>query len=482
MSNYKTVFFTLGVLQIILGLSMIIPLIAQFIFNELDSGFISSGIISIVFGILFFISNLDHDKKLNLHQAFLLTGLSWISIAVFGSLPFIFSSLNLSFTDGFFESMSGITTTGSTIITNLDSAPKSILLWRALLQWLGGIGIIVMAITLMPIMNVGGMQLFKISSNNTAEKILPKSKEISIRLISIYLSLTLLCSFFYKLFGMNFFDSITHSMTTIATGGFSNYNESIGYFNSSLIEVTSIFFIFLGSIPFIAYIKFLNGDKKIFISDSQIKVFFKITLCSIIILLIYMLYKNKSWSDIDLISLSFNVVSILTGTGYITEDFSNWGSFPIIFFLILMFIGGCAGSTTCGIKIFRVQILYQFISNQLKKIIYPRGVFIIKYGKNNIDDKFMSSIISFIYLYIIIFFVITALLSVSGLDFLTSISGAATSISNVGPGLGENIGPNGNFSKLSDPSKWILSLAMILGRLEIFAILILFMPSFWRKY
>ena len=482
MSNYKTVFFTLGVLQIILGLSMIIPLIAQFIFNELDSGFISSGIISIVFGVLFFISNLDHDKKLNLHQAFLLTGLSWISIAVFGSLPFIFSSLNLSFTDGFFESMSGITTTGSTIITNLDSAPKSILLWRALLQWLGGIGIIVMAITLMPIMNVGGMQLFKISSNNTAEKILPTSKEISIRLISIYLSLTLLCSFFYKLFGMNFFDSITHSMTTIATGGFSNYNESIGYFNSSLIEVTSIFFIFLGSIPFIAYIKFLNGDKKIFISDSQIKVFFKITLCSIIILLIYMLYKNKSWNDIDLISLSFNVVSILTGTGYITEDFSNWGSFPIIFFLILMFIGGCAGSTTCGIKIFRVQILYQFISNQLKKIIYPRGVFIIKYGKNNIDDKFMSSIISFIYLYIIIFFVITALLSVSGLDFLTSISGAATSISNVGPGLGENIGPNGNFSELSDPSKWILSLAMILGRLEIFAILILFMPSFWRKY
>ena len=482
MSNYKTVFFTLGVLQIILGLSMIIPLIAQFIFNELDSGFISSGIISIVFGVLFFISNLDHDKKLNLHQAFLLTGLSWISIAVFGSLPFIFSSLNLSFTDGFFESMSGITTTGSTIITNLDSTPKSILLWRALLQWLGGIGIIVMAITLMPIMNVGGMQLFKISSNNTAEKILPTSKEISIRLISIYLSLTLLCSFFYKLFGMNFFDSITHSMTTIATGGFSNYNESIGYFNSSLIEVTSIFFIFLGSIPFIAYIKFLNGDKKIFINDSQIKVFFKITLCSIIILLIYMLYKNESWSDIDLISLSFNVVSILTGTGYITEDFSNWGSFPIIFFLILMFIGGCAGSTTCGIKIFRVQILYQFISNQLKKIIYPRGVFIIKYGKNNIDDKFMSSIISFIYLYIIIFFVITALLSISGLDFLTSISGAATSISNVGPGLGENIGPNGNFSELSDPSKWILSLAMILGRLEIFAILILFMPSFWRKY
>ena len=482
MSNYKTVFFTLGVLQIILGLSMIIPIIAQFIFNELDAGFIGSGIVCIIFGILFFLSNLDHNKKLNLQQAFLLTSLSWITIAIFGSLPFVFSSLNLSFTDAFFESMSGITTTGSTIITNLDGAPKAILLWRALLQWLGGIGIIVMAITLMPIMNVGGMQLFKISASHNAEKIFPKSKEISLKLISIYLSLTIICSIFYNLFGMNFFDSITHSMTTIATGGFSNYNESIGYFDSNLIEFTSIIFIFLGSLPFIAYIKFLNGDKRIFFTDSQIKLFFKITLISIAILIFYLIFKNGNLNGTNIISLSFNVISILTGTGYVTEDFSNWGNFPIIFFLVLMFIGGCAGSTTCGIKVFRIQILYQFISNQLKKIVYPRGVFLIKYEKSNIDDKFMSSIISFIYLYIIIFFVITALLSISGLDFVTAISGAATSISNVGPGIGENIGPNGNFSQLNDLSKWILSLAMIMGRLEIFAILILFIPSFWRKY
>ena len=482
MSNYKTVFFTLGVLQIILGLSMIIPIITQFIFNELDAGFIGSGIVCIIFGILFFLSNLDHNKKLNLQQAFLLTSLSWITIAIFGSLPFVFSSLNLSFTDAFFESMSGITTTGSTIITNLDSTPKAILLWRALLQWLGGIGIIVMAITLMPIMNVGGMQFFKISASHNAEKIFPKSKEISLKLITIYLSLTIICSIFYNIFGMNFFDSVTHSMTTIATGGFSNYNESIGYFDSTLIEFTSIIFIFLGSLPFIAYIKFLNGDKKIFFTDSQIRLFFKITLISIIILIFYLIFKNGNLDETNIISLSFNVISILTGTGYVTEDFSNWGNFSIIFFLVLMFIGGCAGSTTCGIKIFRIQILYQFISNQLKKIVYPRGVFLIKYEKNNIDDKFMSSIISFIYLYIIIFFIITALLSISGLDFVTSISGAATSISNVGPGIGENIGPNGNFSQLSCSSKWILSLGMIMGRLEIFAILILFIPSFWRKY
>ena len=481
MSNYKTVFFTLGILQIILGVSMIFPIIIQFIFDELDSSFISASLITIIFGTLFFLSNLEQNKQLNLQHAFLLTALSWVSVALFGSLPFIFSNLNLTMTDSFFESMSGITTTGSTIITDLDSAPKAILLWRAILQWLGGIGIIVMAITLMPIMNVGGMQLFKVSNSDTSEKILPKTKEISIRLIIIYLVLTFLCALFYKVFGMKYFDSLTHSMTTIATGGFSNYNESIGYFNSINIEITSMIFIILGSIPFIAYIKFLSGKKKIFFTDTQISSFIKIIFFSILFLFFYLTIFYKGFSEVSLRSITFNVISILTGTGYVTQNFDNWGSFPLIYFLALMFIGGCAGSTTCGIKIFRIQILYSFLKSQLKKIIYPRGIFIIKYDNNNVDEKFMASIISFIYLYIIIFFIIAALLSLTGLDFTTSISGAATSISNVGPGLGELIGPNGNFSQLPDFSKWVLSFGMILGRLELFAILVLFLPSFWQR-
>ena len=289
MSNYKTVFFTLGILQIILGIFMMIPIIIQFIYNEVDSSFLGASIVTIIFGILFFLSNLDHDKKLNLQQAFLLTALSWLSIAVFGSLPFIFSDADFSITNAFFESMSGITTTGSTIISNLENTPKGILLWRALLQWLGGIGIIVMAITLMPIMNVGGMQLFKISNNDSSEKILPKSKEIALRLIYIYSCLTFLCAFSYKILGMNIFDSLTHSMTTIATGGFSNYNESIGFFDNPYIEISAMIFIILGSLPFIAYIKFLSGDKKIFFSDIQIQTFIKIILISIIILSIYLI-------------------------------------------------------------------------------------------------------------------------------------------------------------------------------------------------
>ncbi len=479
MSNYKTVFFTLGILQIILGVSMFIPIIVQFFYSEIDSSFFGSSIVTIIFGTLFFLSNLDHDKKLNLQQAFLLTALSWISIAIFGSLPFVFSSIELSITDSFFESMSGITTTGSTIISDLENAPKGLLLWRAILQWLGGIGIIVMAITLMPIMNVGGMQLFKISSNDSSEKILPKSKEIALRLIYIYSGLTGICAITYWIFGMGKFDSLTHSMTTIATGGFSNYNESIGYFNSLPIEVSSMFFIILGSIPFIAYIKFISGNKKIFLNDIQIKTFLKIIIFTVIILSIYLLFSNHE--NFSLRSIFFNTISILSGTGYVNAEFDSWGSFPITLFLALMFIGGCAGSTACGVKIFRIQILYLFILNQLKKIIYPKGVFVIKYDRSAVDEKFIASIISFIYFYIVIFFILTALLSLTGLDFITAISGAATSISNVGPGLGPIIGPNGDFSSLPDLSKWILTVGMILGRLELFAILVLFLPSFWKN-
>ena len=479
MSNYKTVFFTLGILQIILGASMFVPIIVQFIFSKIDSAFFGASIVTIVFGALFFLTNIDHDRKVNLQQAFLLTALSWLSVAVFGSLPFIFSSMEISITDAFFESMSGITTTGSTIISDLENAPKGILLWRAILQWLGGIGIIVMAITLMPIMNVGGMQLFKISSNDSSEKILPKSKEIALRLIYIYSALTAVCAISYWIFGMGKFDSLTHSMTTIATGGFSNYNQSIGYFNSIYIEISSMIFIILGSIPFIAYIKFLNGNKKIFTNDTQIKSFLKIIILSIIILSFYLVLTNNE--NYSFRSIFFNTISILTGTGYVNAEFDSWGSFPITIFLALMFIGGCAGSTTCGVKIFRIQILYLFILNQLKKIIYPKGVFLIKYDQNSVDEKFIASIISFIFFYFVIFFILAALLSLTGLDFITALSGAATSISNVGPGLGPIIGPNGDFSSLPDISKWVLSVGMILGRLELFAILVLFLPSFWKN-
>ena len=482
MNNYKTVFFAIGILLIILGAFMLIPFFVQFIYDEKSSIFLSSAAITAFIGVLLTLTNLEENRKLNLQQAFLLTTLSWLSISIFGCIPFLLSDLNLSFVDAFFESMSGITTTGATIITNLDNAPKDILIWRSILQWLGGIGVIVMAITILPLLNVGGMQLFKMEGSDTTEKILPKTREITLIISIIYLSLTLACGAAYWLAGMNIFDSIAHSMTTIATGGFSTYSDSIGYFKNPKIEIVAVIFIILGSLPFIAYLKFIKGDKKIFFKDVQIKGLVYLLIFSILLMFIYLIFNNKEYDIFENLRIStFNVVSILSGTGYVTSDFSLWGKFPLIFFLILMFVGGCAGSTTCGIKIFRFQILGYFISNQIKKLVYPRGIFSIKYNNEKISITFIYSIITFIFLYFFIFFILATLLSLSGLDFVTALSGAASAISNVGPGLGEIIGPDGNYSNLPNFSKLSLSLGMLLGRLELFAVLVLFFPSFWKN-
>tara|TARA_A100001015_G_scaffold74311_1_gene82483 strand:- start:156 stop:1601 length:1446 start_codon:yes stop_codon:yes gene_type:complete len=480
MATNKTVFFIIGILLIILGVFMLAPYAIQLIYDENSSSFFSSSIITIIMGILIVLTSLTKEKQLNLRQAFLFSSLAWISIAFFGSIPFVLSNLELSFSEAFFESMSGITTTGSTVILDLDSSPKSILLWRAIMQWLGGIGIIVMATTVLPLLKVGGMQLFQLDTSGT-EKILPKTVEISVLIISIYTSLTFVCAFVYWLQGMSAFDSIAHSFTTLATGGFSTHNESIGFFNNPGIEITATIFIILGSIPFIAYLKFIKGNKKILLQDVQIRGFLYLLSMSIFIMFLYLFFNNSELSFLDNLRISsFNVLSILSGTGYVTDDFGLWGKFPLIFFLFLMFVGGCAGSTTCGIKIFRLQILFLFLKTQIKKLIYPNSIYLVNYNNQKIADGFVNSVILFIFSYLLIFFLVAIMLSITGLDFLSAISGAATAISNVGPGLGEMIGPNGNFSEVSEISKWILSFAMLLGRLEIFAVLVLFLPSFWR--
>ena len=461
---------------------MFIPFFVEFLYDENNNAFLSSASVTAFIGILLILTNLEENRKLNLQQAFLLTALSWLSIAIFGCLPFVFSNLNLSLVDAFFESMSGITTTGATILTNLEETPKSLLIWRSILQWLGGIGVIVMTITILPLLNVGGMQLFRVESADTAEKILPRTREVTLIISTIYLALTFFCATSYWFAGMNIFDSVAHSMTTIATGGFSTYSDSIGHFANPTIEIVSIIFIILGSIPFIAYLKFIKGDKKILLKDTQIKGMLYLLIFSSLLMFLYLIINNKDYNLLQNLRIStFNVVSILSGTGYVTADFSLWGNFPLVFFLFLMFIGGCAGSTACGIKIFRFQILIYFIINQLKKLVYPRGIFIIKYNNEKITNTFIYSIITFIFLYFFIFFILAAILSLNGLDFITAISGSASAISNVGPGLGEVIGPNGNFSNLPDFSKLSLSLGMLLGRLELFAILVLFFPSFWKN-
>jgi len=482
MGSNKTVFFIIGILLIVLGTFMLVPYSIQILYDEKSHSFLSSSFITIFIGVLLVLTNLQKENRLNLQQTFLFSTSAWITIALFGSIPFVLSNLNLSISDAFFESMSGITTTGSTIIVQLDSASKSILLWRAIMQWLGGIGIIVMAITVLPLLKVGGMQLFKMESSDNPEKILPRTVEIASIIILIYLFLTLSCAVFYWFFGMGVFDSIAHSMTTIATGGFATHNDSIGYFKSSNIEIVATIFIVLGSVPFISYLKFLKGNKKIFFQDVQIRGLIYLILISIIVMFFYLLLNNNENSLMEGLRISsFNVVSILSGTGYVTDDFGLWGKFPLIFFLFLMFIGGCAGSTACGIKIFRLQMLFLFLNNQVKKLFSPNSISVIKYNNQKISESYINSVIIFIFAYLFLFMFLAILLSISGLDFLSAISGAATSISNVGPGLGEMIGPNGNFKSIPDISKWILSFGMLLGRLELFAVLVLFIPSFWKN-
>ena len=482
MATNKTVFFMIGVLLVVLGFSMLVPYLVQIIYKENSHSFVASSFVTIFIGILFILSNLDKEFRLNLKQTFLFSTLAWTMVAVFGSLPFVLSPKEFTFSEAFFESMSGITTTGATIITDLDGSPKSILMWRAMMQWLGGIGIIVMAITILPLLKVGGMQLFKMEGPDSTEKILPRTIEVATIIISTYLILTFSCGLFYWIFGMSTFDSISHAMTTIATGGFSTHNDSIGFFKNSNIEIVASIFIILGSIPFISYLKFSQGNRKIFFEDVQIRGLVYLVLISILIMFFYLIFINYESNILDKIRISsFNVISILSGTGYVTDDFGLWGKFSLIFFLFLMFVGGCAGSTACGIKIFRLQMLFIFLKNQIKKLISPNSVIISKYNNQKISDEFINSVIVFIFSFLFIFFIIAMLLSISGLDFLTAISGAASAISNVGPGLGEMIGPNGNYKDIPDLSKWILSAGMLLGRLELFAVLVLFFPSFWRN-
>ena len=482
MTTNKTVFFLIGVLLIVLGTSMLAPYFIQVMYEENSHSFISSSFVTIFIGILFVLANLEKEFKLNLRQTFLFSTLAWLMIAIFGSLPFLLSANEFTISEAFFESMSGITTTGATIISDLDNSPKSILLWRAIMQWLGGIGIVVMAITILPLLKVGGMQLFKMEGPDSTEKILPRTIEVAAIIISTYLALTFFCGLFYWLFGMTIFDSVCHAMTTIATGGFSTHNDSIGFFKNSNIEIIASLFIILGSIPFISYLKFSQGNRKIFFRDVQIKGLIYLLSISTAIMFLYLLFINFESSLIDKVRISsFNVISILSGTGYVTDDFGLWGKFSLIFFLFLMFIGGCAGSTACGIKIFRLQMLLIFLKDQIKKLVYPNSVIITKYNNQKISDDFIKSIIIFIFTFLFIFLIIAMLLSISGLDFITSISGAASSISNVGPGLGDMIGPNGNYKALPDLSKWILTAGMLLGRLELFAVLVLFFPSFWRN-
>ena len=478
---FQPVLYVIGYLLSALSIILCLPAAVDAFYGDNQwQSFTFSSLISLFFGIILILANKSDNFNMTIKQAFLFTTLSWVFIAFFGSLPFMFSDLELSFTDAFFESMSGITTTGSTVLSGLDNLPHGILIWRSLLQWMGGIGIVVIAIAFLPILKVGGMQLFHTESSESSEKVLPRAAQIASIIGIIYLFLTILCSGLLYFFGMPVFDSIAHSMTTLATGGFSTSDMSIGKYDNVNIELIISLFMILGSLPFVLYLQTLRGNFFVIFKDSQVQFFLFLIVTSILIVTFWKYQDASNFFD-NFRSSFFNTISIFTGTGYTTQNFNNWGSFIIVLFLFLMLVGGCAGSTTCGIKIFRLQILYQSAKIQLFKLMNPHGVSIAKYNKKPVSNEIISSVMGYFFMFIISYIIITLILSFLGNDFLTSLSGAATSLANVGPGLGNVIGPTKTFADLSEITKWVLIAGMLIGRLELLAVIIILTPSFWKN-
>ena len=443
--------------------------------------FATSAAITIVSGgFLALASSNGTHIGLDIQKTFLLTTLVWVVLSIFASIPFLLGFTNANIVDAIFEAVSGITTTGSTVLSELDKLPKGLLLWRGILQWLGGIGIIVVAMVFLPELRVGGMQIFRAEGFDTLGKILPRATTIAFQISIIYVGITIACGLAYVLAGMNFFDAVVHAFTTVATGGFSNYDDSFSVF-SWKVEYVAILFMILSALPFVRYVQLINGQGTAVFKDPQVKTFF-VLICALVLLstLVLSLQLNLSLELVFRKAL-FNITSIITGTGYASTNYMLWGGFLVSLLFFVGLVGGCAGSTTCSVKIFRYQIVFASIASQLKRIQSPNGIFIPRYQGRQISDDILNSVLTFFVVFFASLGILAVLLSLTGLDFITSLSGAAAALGNIGPGLGETIGPDGNFSSLNKTAKWLLVAGMLIGRLELMAVYILFTLKFWRN-
>lgn len=480
--DFRPILYINGIFLSILSLSMVLPMLADIYFGYDDwKVFLTCMIVTAFFGGALILSTMGHKfEHIGTRQAFLLTNSTWIILPIFGALPFWLSSLDMSVTDSFFEAMSGITTTGSTVITGLDYTPAGILLWRAILQWLGGIGIIIMAMAVLPFLKVGGMQIFRTELGEN-EKALPRTAQLASSISIIYVALTALCALCYMSAGLEIFDAVAHAMTTISTGGFSTFDSSFSHYKTMGPELVAIVFMILGGMPFVLYLKAVRGNLQPLFRDAQVKWFLSILILAIVVTTSYLVIQQSMDAGESLRRASFSVISIMTGTGYGNGDFNAWGGFAVSIFFFLMVVGGCAGSTSCGIKIFRFQVLHAVTKIQINKLLHPNGVFIPHFNGKPMPRDVPSSVMGFFFVYALGFTMLAIALSYVGLDFITAMSGAVTSISNVGPGLGDVIGPAGTFKPLPDSAKWILSIGMLMGRLEIFALLVMLSPQFWKN-
>lgn len=481
MLDLRPVGYVLGLLVAALGLTMFAPLLADLLAGDPHwSVFLESAIITTLTGGLVALACANGvSAGLSLRQTFLLTALVWLLLPLFGAIPFILGATHASFTNAFFEAMSGLTTTGSTTFAGIDDFPDGLKLWRATLQWLGGVGIIVVGMVFLPELRVGGMQIFRSEAFETMGKILPRAGEIASSISVIYLGLTVACGLAYMATGMGPFDALVHAMTTVSTGGMANYDSSFGNFSAGAHYVGTVFMV-LAALPFVRFVQLLAGSAKPIWRDSQIRTFFAIIGVCVMLVTSWVWGREGEFSEPAFREALFNVVSVMSGTGFSSADYMTWGTFPVVIFFFVGLIGGCAGSTACSVKVFRYQILFASIKAQIRQIHSPHGIFTPRFEGRPIGDDVMSSVMAFFVAFILLLGVTAVLLGLTGLDFITSVSGAATAIANIGPGLGNEIGPAGNFVGINDTAKWILSAAMFIGRLEIMVVLTIISVKFWR--
>ncbi|MGV8860364.1 MAG: TrkH family potassium uptake protein [Pseudomonas sp.] len=473
--------FIIGIFLITLAIAMVVPMLTLVIFDHTSDirAFLWASLITFVVGLALVIPGRPEHIHLRPRDMYLLTVSSWVVVCIFAALPFLLSQ-HMSYTDSFFESMSGITATGSTVMSGLDSMSPGILIWRSLLHWLGGIGFIGMAVAILPLLRIGGMRLFQTESSDRSEKVMPRSHMVAKYILLTYVGITTLGSLAFWAAGMSLFDAINHAMSAISTGGFSTSDQSLAKWQQPAVHWVAIVVMILGSLPFALYVATLRGNRRALFKDEQVRGLLGFLLVTWLILgTWYWATTSMHWLD-ALRHVALNVTSVMTTTGFALGDYSLWGNFALMLFFYLGFVGGCSGSTAGGIKIFRFQVAYILLRANLNQLIHPRAVIKQKYNGHRLDEEIVRSILTFSFFFAITICVIALLLSLLGVDWMTALTGAASTVSGVGPGLGEIIGPAGNFAGLPDAAKWILSLGMLLGRLEIITVLVLCVPAFWR--
>jgi len=481
MFDLRPVGYVIGLLTACLGVTMLIPLAVDIAEGRGHwPAFAESAILTLAAGGLTALACQNGTREgLTLQQTFLLTTGVWATLPVFGALPFVLGETNARAVDAYFEAMSGLTTTGATVFTGLDTLPRGLLLWRGILQWLGGVGIIVVAMVFLPELRVGGMQIFKSEAFETMGKILPRATAIAAQISVIYVGLTLACTLTYLGLGMDAFDATVHALTTVSTGGFSTKDASFGAFSGPLEYAASVYMI-LAALPFVRYVQMLNGNQIAIFRDAQVRGFFWTILVLVLVTFVALLHLFPHHWEKSLREALFNITSIISGTGYASVDYMTWGGFLVVIFFFIGLIGGCAGSTACSVKIFRYQILLACIRAQIRRIHVPHGIFTPRYEGRPIPEDVIGSVMSFFVFFVVSLGLLSVALAMTGLDFVTALSGAASALANVGPGLGDTIGPAGNFASLNDTAKWLLSVAMLVGRLELMVVYAILTVNFWR--